>query len=126
MLQSPASKLDDYSIQGANATKIEWYVALALDKLEIPYLFQYEIGGGRVFRGGMVLDFLALTSPLSTPIDVRGEYWHQPKQRVEDDLQLALMNHYGKGQFAEPVVVYGAELQTPEQAFSTIKRELRV
>jgi hypothetical protein len=44
----------------------------------------------------------------------------------EDNLQLALMNHYGRGQFAEPVIIYGAELQTIEQAYSTVKRELRV
>jgi hypothetical protein len=123
LLPSPVSKRN---IQGSNATDIEWHVALALDKLGIPYIFQYELGGGRTFRGGMVLDFLALTAPLSTPIDLRGEYWHQPKQQVEDNLQLALMNHYGRGQFAEPVIIYGAELQTIEQAYSTVKRELRV
>jgi hypothetical protein len=124
--QSLVSKPEDKTIQGSQATSIEYHVAIALDRLEIPYLFQFEIGGGRVFRGGMVLDFLALTTPLSTPIDVRGEYWHQPRQRIEDDLQLALMNHYGRGYFAQPVVLYGASLQTPEQAYSTVKRELRV
>lgn len=115
---------DGFTIQGSNATDIEWRVALALEKLKIPYMFQFEIMGGRAVRGGIVLDFLALTDPLSTPIDVRGDYWHGPKQRVDDDLALAIM--MSRGQYAEPVVMYGGELQTEEQAFATVKRELRV
>ncbi len=121
-----ASKPEEKTIQGSDATDIEWNVSIALTRLDIPFMFQFQLGGGRTTRGGMVLDFLALTTPLSTPIDVRGNYWHQPQQRVEDDLQLALMNHYGKGRFAEPVVLYGSQLQTIEQAYSTVKRELRV
>ena len=118
------TKAGPFTIQGSKATDIEYYVALALDKLDLPYLFQYEIMGGRALRGGIVLDFLVLTSPLSTPLDIRGEYWHQPKQRVEDDLALAIM--MSRGSYAEPVILYGGELQTPEQAFATVKRELRV
>ena len=128
---SPASRYDlvgqedgGFSIQGSNATDIEWRVANALEKLKIPYMFQFEIMGGRAVRGGIVLDFLALTDPLSTPIDIRGDYWHQPGQRIDDDLALAIM--MSKGQYAEPVVIYGSELQTEEQAFATVKRELRV
>ena len=120
-LNSPASK---HSIQGSDATDIEWRVALALTKLKIPFMFQYALMGGRSTRGGIVLDFLALTDPLSTPIDVRGEYWHGARQRVDDDLALAVM--MSRGSFAEPVILYGGELQSIEQAFATVKRELRV
>ena len=118
---SPASK---FSIQGSDATDIEWRVALALEKLKIPYMFQFALMGRRSTRGGIVLDFLALTDPLSTPIDVRGEYWHGARQRVDDDLALAVM--MSRGSYAEPVVLYGGELQSDEQAFATVKRELRV
>jgi len=99
-------------------------VSLALTKLHLDFKFQHPIGGGRGLRGGIVLDFLVLTSPLATPLDLRGDYWHQPKQRIEDDLFLALA--MSKGQFAEPVVLYGAQLQSIEAAYATVKRELRV
>ena len=115
---------EDFTIQGSNATDIEWRVALALEKLKIPYMFQFQLMGGRSTRGGIVLDFLALTDPLSTPIDVRGDYWHQPSQQVDDDLALAIM--MSRGQYAEPVVLYGGELQTEEMAYSAVRRELRV
>ena len=115
---------EDFTIQGSDATDIEWRVALALEKLKIPYMFQFQLMGGRSTRGGIVLDFLALTDPLSTPIDVRGDYWHQAAQRVDDDLALAIM--MSRGQYAEPVVLYGGELQTEEMAYSAVRRELRV
>ncbi len=121
MFNSPASK---YSIQGSDATNIEWFVSLALTKLHLDFKFQHPIGGGRGLRGGIVLDFLVFTNPLPTPLDLRGDYWHQPQQRVEDDLFLALA--MSQGQFAEPVIIYGGELQSIEQAYSTVKRELRV
>ncbi len=121
MFSSPASK---YSIQGSKATDIEFYVSLALTKLHLDFKFQHPIGGGRGRRGGIVLDFLVFMPPLPTPLDLRGDYWHQPRQQIEDDLFLALA--MSQGDYAPPVIIYGGELQTPEQAFSTVKRELRV
>ncbi len=113
-----------YTIAGSDATDIEWRVAVALEKLHLFFIFQYALEGGRTRRGGIVLDFLVLTDPLRTPLDVRGEYYHQPQQRTEDDLGLALA--MSRGNYAEPVVIYGGELQSIEQAYSTVKRELRV
>ena len=122
--RSLVSKSDEYTIAGSKATDIEYFVAIALEKLHLPFIFQYELMGGRTKRGGIVLDFLVLTDPLSTPLDIRGDYWHQPKHKIEDDLGIALM--MSRGNFAEPVILYGSELQSIEQAYSTVKRELRV
>ena len=122
-LISPAQNTDGYTIKGADATDIEFFVSIALTRLHLPFIFQYSLGGGRK-RGGIVLDFLVLTDPLSTPLDIRGDYWHQPKQRIDDDLGLALLMKGGN--FAKSVIIYGGELQTVEQAYSTVKRELRV
>ena len=113
-----------YTIAGSDASDIEWRVAVALEKLHLHFIFQYALMGGRTTRGGIVLDFLVLTDPISTPLDIRGNYWHQPQQRIEDDLFLALA--MSRGQFAEPVIIYGAQLQTIESAYAVMKRELRV
>ena len=124
---SPASlvsKPEDYTIQGSKATDIEWRVGVVLERLGLDYKFQYPLRGGRSARGGIVLDFLVFTVPLRTPLDLRGDYWHQPRQKIEDDLGLALA--MSKGSYAEPVIIYGSQLQTMEQAYSTVKRELRV
>ncbi len=123
-LASLVSNTDGYTIQGSDATDIEWRVGVVLERLGLDYKFQYPLRGGRTKRGGIVLDFLVFTVPLRTPLDIRGDYYHQPNQRIEDDLGLALA--MSRGRFAEPVIIYGGELQTMEQAYSTVKRELRV
>jgi hypothetical protein len=48
--------------------EMEWarqngFAALALDKVQLPYVFQVSYLGGRRLQGGMVLDFLVLTDP---------------------------------------------------------------
>ncbi len=58
------------------SSKEEYWVALALERLGIAFIYQYSISGGRSVRGGQVIDFLAYTVPLPTPIFVQGEYWH--------------------------------------------------
>ena len=124
---SPASlvsKSEDYTVQGSKATDIEWRVAVVLERLGLDFKYQYPLRGGRSVRGGIVLDFLVFTVPLRTPLDIRGDYWHQPRQRVDDDLGLALA--MSRGRFAEPVIIYGGELQTMEQAYSSVKRKMRV
>ncbi len=123
-LSSPASKPDGYTIKGSKATDIEWRVAVVLERLGLNFIFQYSLQGGRTARGGIVLDFLVLTDPLSTPLDIRGNYWHRPQQRLDDDLGLAIA--MSRGRFAEPVILYGSQLQTIEAAYAVVKRELRV
>ena len=113
-----------YTIAGSKASDIEWRVAVALERLHLHFIFQYALMGGRTKRGGIVLDFLVLTDPLSTPLDIRGQFWHQPKQRIEDDLGLALA--MSRGRYAQPVIIYGAQLQTIESAYAVVKRELRL
>ena len=113
-----------YTVQGAKASNYEWRVALALDKLRLPYMFQFEVMGGRTKRGGLILDFLVLTVPLSTPLWVNGEYWHSGEQSSEDKLLQAIIGQYPD--FAEPVVLWGEQLQTEQDAYSAVKAAFRV
>lgn len=119
VLPTPAG--EQYKVQGADASNYEWRVAVALDKLGLPYMFQYEVLGGRTRRGGIVLDFLVFTVPLSTPVWVNGEYWHTGEQASEDKLVQALLAANAPGEFAEPVVLWGNQLQTLDDALSAVK-----
>ena len=121
--QSKSEEAGD-EVQGQAATDLEWRVALALDKLKIPYMFQFDVEGGQRLLGGLVIDFLALTSPLSTPIEVMGGYWHRSNQTSEDRMKEALVRH--QGSYAEMVHLWEGELQTISDAYSAVKRELRV
>ena len=111
-------------VQGQDASDLEWRVAIALDKLKIPYMFQYSLGGGSTRRGGVILDFLALLPPLSVPIEVMGTYWHSSSMKAEDRLKEAMVRQ--QGNFAEMVYLWEGELQTISDAYSVVKRELRV
>jgi len=111
-------------VQGQDATDLEWRVAVALDKLKIPYMFQYELFGGSTRRGGVILDFLAIVPPLSVPIEVMGKYWHSSSMRAEDKLKEALVRQ--QGNFAEMVYLFESDLQSISDAYSSVKRELRV
>ena len=113
-----------YEVQNLDATQPEYYVAVSLDRLKLPYLFQFEVIGGRTRRGGLILDFLVLTDPLSTPVFVNGEYWHSGEQSSEDKLLQAIIGQYPD--FAEPVVLWGEQLQTEQDAYSAVKAAFRV
>lgn len=111
----------DYKVQGVSASNYEYRVAVSLHKLGLEFLFQFEVLGGRARRGGIVLDFLAFTVPLSTPVWVNGEYWHQGEQESEDKLMQAFLMSNAPGEFAEPVVLWGNQLQTQEDADAAVK-----
>jgi hypothetical protein len=119
-------KQGGYQVQGQSATVYEWRVALAFTKLKLPFMFQFSLLGGRTRRGGFVLDFLVFTVPLSTPCDVRGEYWHQGRAKAEDDYQMAILKNAMGYNLAKPVILWGAELQSDEEALSVVRREFRV
>jgi hypothetical protein len=72
------------------ATRPEWAVYWALQRLGkrpgIDFDFQSSLQGGRIERGGMVLDFI-LFDPQNVAINVQGEYWHyqQGSERIARD-----------------------------------------
>ena len=121
------TKEGGYVIQGKKASVLEYHVALALQTLDIPFLYQYEfMGGRRLGIGGFIADFLAMTHPLSTPIWVHGEYWHRGRQMTIDDYQQAVAMFYHRGQINQPVVLWEEDVDTPEKALASVRRELRI
>jgi len=71
----------------------------------------------------MVVDFLALTHPLSTPIWVNGGFWHKGKRAVEDEYQQNLLAWAKRGELNDPVVLWDQDCNTKEAALSAIRRE---
>ena len=114
------------TVHGTHASSNEYYTAQALDKVQLPYVFQVSYLGGRRLQGGMVLDFLVLTDPLSTPLWVNGDYWHKGPQQVLDFYQRVLLDIIMQGQLAQPVVLWGGDTDTPEHALTSVKREFRI
>jgi hypothetical protein len=105
-------------------SKEEFWFALALEKMELKFIYQYEIYDGRQRAGGQVIDFLVYTTPLPTPVYIQGEYWHRDKDK--DQYKIARARMYFKGNAMPPIEVWGKDLQTPEMALATAKRVLNV
>ena len=108
-------------IQGRQPDSIEEArVANALDKYHVDYIYQYPIMGGRRVRGGQIVDFL-LRNPFPTPLQVFGEYWHKAELSAGATLGLVILrNYFGR----DPVVLWGSELETQEEANETIRRKV--
>ena len=111
------------SIQGHPAGSLEEArVAVALGRLKYEYLYQYSYMGGNTVAGGQVVDFMVLTVPKLTPIYVQGEFWHNARTNAADVLkQQEIAND---GRFAQPVLLWGADLTTIEDAQAILQREL--
>lgn len=64
-------------------SKQEWWIAKALNRIGIPYTYQYPVGGGRT-RGGYLVDFVVMTVPLATMIEPIGNHWHTGEMGADD------------------------------------------
>lgn len=110
-------------IQGATpASKEEWRVAMALERLKLAYEYQVPVWGGRSVRGGQMLDFLVY-DPFPVPVPVNGEHWHKGQMDAEEAFLLAVVEEiYGRA----PVILWANDLVSIEQAEATIRRELNL
>lgn len=123
MARSKAVALADgtYRVEGEKATTPEYYTALALEQLQIPYEFQYVLWGGSSVRGGVRIDFVAYT-PFAIPIEVYGDYWHTGQLGSDDRMRNArIMQHFGR----EVVLIWGTEAETFTETLTTVRRKLR-
>ena len=107
-------------------SKEEYWVALALYRLKLDFEFQYQLFGGRKYKGGQVIDFWVRTVPLPTPIFVQGWYFHYATAEKAAQSRLNLMYLEGRlrGLAMKPVEVLDIEMPTPEDAYQVVKRKL--
>lgn len=75
-------------------TKPEYAVYLALIKIGVAFDYQSSKMGGRLARGGSVIDFWIPS--LNLAINVMGEYWHYERGTLgHDQLQRAALESQG-------------------------------
>ena len=109
-------------------SKEEYWVALALYKLKLDFEFQYQLFGGRKYKGGQVIDFWVFTNPLPTPIFVQGWYFHYAtaEKTAQTRLNLMYLKSRLMGKAKEPVEILDTEIPTPDDAFLVVKRKLKM
>ena len=91
----------------------EYNVGIALQKLELRFMFQVQLFGGKM-RGGQVLDFL-VWNPFPIPLQVFGDYYHSGQLGADDNFNLKVIrNHYG----VDVEIIWGSDSETPEDALS--------
>ena len=114
-------------VQGKMPDSVEeWRTALALDRLKIPYIFQYSVRGGKARRGGIVIDFLVLSPPLPIPVFVQGKYWHEKvRNKMLERTLFDRMMHENRGQFSMPLLVPAEKLTDINAAYQYYSKELR-
>ena len=107
-------------------SKEEYWVALALYKMHIDFVFQYQLFGGRKYKGGQVVDFWVYTMPLPTPILVQGWYVHDStaEKTAQTKLNLMYLETRLAGKAMKPVEIIDTEIPTPDDAYIVVKRKL--
>lgn len=109
-------------------SKEEYWVALALYKLRISFRFQYQLFGGRQYKGGQVIDFWVYTVPLPTPILVQGWYFHYgtAEKTAQTKMNIMYLEDRLKGYAAPPVEILDTEIPTPDDALIVVRKKLHL
>jgi hypothetical protein len=114
------------TIQGRTPdSQNEVNVAMALEQLDLDYIYQYWVGSARM-PGSIEIDFLVMTKPKPTPLWVHGEYWHTGRHGIEDELQEAIIASRTRNHWHEPVTIWDHECDTVEDAVENLKELLHI
>lgn len=110
-------------IQGQMPMSInEWYVSVALDRLQIEYTYQYPIGTFGV-RGSQKIDFVCWTGLGGIPVYVQGAYWHDIRHDPDAVInQAEAQRYFGNA----PVLLMEEETGTKEKAFMAVRDKVGV
>lgn len=105
-------------------SKEEWWIARALDRLKLPYTYQYPVNGGRA-RGGYLIDFLVHTAPLATMIEPEGNHWHTGELGSDDRKRDADVENLMQDIARTPITkLWIPDLMDAEIVFQRLAREL--
>lgn len=109
-------------IQGIMPDSVEeWRVANALWRLDIEFKYQYVVFGGRLRRGGQLIDFWVYTVPLPTPVYVQSEAWHGGARHAESTYKIQRLIDAFAGEINYPIEVWDYQLRTMAEAYQTMK-----
>jgi hypothetical protein len=112
-----------FFIRGQQAgSKDEYWVSLALDMIEWGWAYQVPVNGGRLRRGGNVVDFLVYTPGMWTIIEPMGRVWHTGTR--EDRFQMEDLARSRKWK----LIAYFTDepqVRTKEGVYSFLKSKLR-
>lgn len=98
-------------------SKEEVWVAMALDRLKVPYIYQFDLFGNATVRGGILIDFLVLR-PFAQALEIQGEHWHTGELGADDVLRKAIIEAEGIPVF----YLWATDLPTPEAAYTQVRR----
>lgn len=100
----------EMTLQGVRCqSKEEFNYGKALEFWGFEYKFQVPFRGGRSVRGGYVLDFLVDTGAKSTPVSIKGSYWHKAKKAIDDVInEMDLAN---RDEFFPLITVEGRDME---------------
>lgn len=119
-------QLKDLRIHGQPCASFnEYYVAKALDQLNVIYSYQV-LTGPLGIRGSQIIDFLVSIAPKPQPVQIHGEYWHQGKFAAEQILMEELVNRKFRGTWAPIIVIWENQCEDPEQALETVQEVLNL
>lgn len=105
-------------------SKEEWWISRALDRMKIPYIYQYPINGGRT-RGGYMVDFVVQTIPLATMIEPKGNHWHTGELAKDDLKRQADVENAMRDFCRVPILnLWIPDLLDQETVFQKLRREL--
>lgn len=115
---------DQAEIQGqAIGSKEEAWFAAALQKLDIPFIYQYAIKGGRNVRGGYVLDFLLpATAPQATGINLDNPYWH--KKTGAEAFETTMIEQWCRTHGIRYILIPDENLDSVEAAVKIIRKDV--
>lgn len=109
-------------VQNSIANIPEYKITIAIETLGYDYWFQKWLWGGSRLRGGVIVDWVVFT-PLPTPLEYDGTYWHTGEASEEDKLQrIRIAQYYG---VPEVKVITSLEVDsdTPQDEVLAVVRE---